>query len=300
MNYERIKDSVDIELLQNSHVVVVGAGGAKQLILNLARTGIGRLTVLDFDTVEDTNLVRQGYNQSDIGLHKVDAIGSKVQAINPFVDYEGITHNFLSMETDELDRIFQRADLLLFLTDSFDAQRFGNILALRYMKPAIWGGWYAKSRTAEIFFQVPDYTPGCFRCAVSSRYIANEKKVIPISSQCNTIFHSELLDSYLGFLALGILHRNRPDDVKECSTFFKGLLNEDGTLDWNFLHLKVHPHGGHQLFDTSYDSLGKRAQNFVPCWQKVEPELRPKYNYDCPDCKGILHELTLKTKSNEK
>ena len=300
MNYDRIQDSVDINLLQTTHIVIVGAGGAKQLILNLARTGIGKLTVLDFDTVEDTNIVRQGFNQSDIGKFKVDAIEEKVKAINPNVNYEGVTTNFLSMSTKELDRIFKDADMYLFLTDSFDAQSFGNILALGYLKPALWAGWYARSRTAEIFFQIPNYTPACFRCAVSSRYEVHEKQDVTITSQCNTVFHSELLDSYIGFLVLGILHRNQADKSKESTIFFDGLKDADGVLNWNFLHLKVHPLGGHALFDTSYDPLGKRAQNFVSCWQKVEPELRPKYGYDCPDCKGILNNLTFKSKGNAK
>lgn len=298
MNYKRINDSVDIALLQNTHIVVVGAGGAKHLILNLARTGIGKLTVLDIDTVEDTNIVRQGYDQGDIGKYKVDALKDKIERINPNLQFNGITKNFLSMHSSELDEVFGSGDMFLFLTDSFKAQSFGNVLALAYRKPALWAGWYAKSRTAEIFFQIPGYTPACFRCAVSSRYEAQEQKRIAISSHCNTIFHSELLDSYIGFLTLGILHRDQPDSSKEYATFFKGLLSDNGVLDWNFLHLKAHPLGGHPLFDSSYNPLGKRAQNFVSCWQKVEPELKPSYPFDCPDCKGLLNDLIIKTNPN--
>ncbi len=291
MNYDRIKDSVDVQLLNNTHIVVVGAGGAKHLIMNLARTGIGQLTVLDIDTVEDTNIVRQGYDQADIGKYKVDALREKVHRINPDVRYRGITENFLNMTTQELNNIFEDADLILMLTDSFDAQSCGNILALGYRKPALWAGWYARSRTAEIFFQIPGYTPACFRCAMSSRYRAQEQETVVVTSNCNTIFHSELLDSYVGLVVLGILHRGHPNSEKESTMFFNSLLNDDGTLDWSFLQLKVHPEGGNPLFNQSFSSLGRRAQNFTSCWQQVEPELKPKYPYDCPDCRGMLHEL---------
>jgi len=290
MNYSRITDSVAIDLLQQTHIVVVGAGGAKQLILNLARTGIGKLTVLDIDIVDDTNIVRQGYDQADIGTYKVDALETKIMRINPDVDYEGITEDFLTMSQDTLDTIFARADLYLFLTDCFKAQAYGNLLSLKYNRPALWAGWYAKSRTAELFFQIPRYTPACFRCAVSSRYKAQSKQEINISSQSNTIFHSALLDSYIGLLTLGILHRDYPDQTRESVRFFKGLLNKDDTLDWNFLQLKSHPDGGNPLFDTLYHPVGKHAQNFVACWQRIEPELRPKYQEDCPDCNGQLLE----------
>ena len=209
MDYSRIQDSVDMGLIRASHIVIVGAGGSYSLITSLARTGIGKLTVLDFDTVEPTNLVRQGYKQSDIGTFKVNALGVEVQSINPEVEYTGITKNFLEMNNEELDAIFFFFVLLLFLTDSFKAQAFGNILALRYNKTAIWSGWYEGSRTAELFFQVPDYTTACFRCACSSRYLANEKEEVKASSNSNTIFHSKLLDSFIGMMSLAILHRHK-------------------------------------------------------------------------------------------
>ena len=285
MNYSRIIDSVDIQLLADTHIVIVGAGGSYNLILNFARSGIGKLTVLDFDTVEDSNIVRQGYTHNDIERYKVEAVGERIAEINPDVEYEGIIENFLDMDDRELDRIFGSADMFLFLTDSFDAQALGNILALKYNTPALWAGWYARSRTAEIFFQIPAYTPACFRCAVSSRYEVQEQGTVKVSSNCNTIFHSELLDSYIGMLVLGILHREDLDTTKESSQLFKGLLDDDGILLWNFLHLKVHPLGGNPLFDEKYGPLAKHAQNFVSCWQAIEPD------YGCPDCKGALHEM---------
>ncbi|MBB3123318.1 hypothetical protein FHS04_000815 [Mesoflavibacter sabulilitoris] len=298
MNYSRITDSVDISLLQHTHIVVVGAGGSKQLILNLARTGIGALTVLDIDKVDATNIVRQGYDQADIGKYKVEALRDKIKRINPNTAYTGITKDFLSMTVKELDAVFKDADMFLFLTDAFKAQSYGNILALKYLKPALWAGWYAKSRTAEVFFQIPQFTPACFRCAVSSRYHIQEKETISVSSECNTIFHSALLDSYIGFLILGILHKGASDQTKESAAFFKGLLNDNGHLDWNFFQLKVHPDGGNPLFDKLFDSMGKSAHNFTSCWQRIEPELIPKYDYDCPDCKGVLLKL-INSNSNE-
>jgi len=57
------------------------------------------------------------------------------------------------MTDKELDDIFMEADIFLFLTDSFEAQSFGNILALKYGKPAIWAGYYEKSQCAEIVLQ---------------------------------------------------------------------------------------------------------------------------------------------------
>lgn len=299
MEYSRIQDSVDTFVLRHSHFVIVGAGGSYSLITSLARTGIGKLTVIDFDKVEDTNIVRQGFKQSDIGTFKVDALAQEVNSINPEVEFVGINKSFLEMTEEELDATFKDADLYLFLTDSFKAQAYGNIIALRYNKPAIWSGWYAQSRTAELFFQVPGHTSACFRCAASSRYKANEETEVIVSSNSNTIFHSMLLDSFIGMIALAILHRDkigfvRPSDLalrkaNEYELFWESMKDEKGTVP-NFFQFKAHPFGGNTLFDKAYFHLGKHSHNFVSYWQSADAELKINgYNYDCPDCNGSLH-----------
>lgn len=305
MDYSRIQDSVNIETIQNSKIVVVGAGGSYSLVTSLARCGVGQLTVLDFDTVEQTNIVRQGYKVSDIGSYKVDALKEEVEAINPEVNYIGITKNFLDMNDQELDAIFKEADLLLFLTDSFVAQAYGNVVALKYNKPAIWAGWYAQSRTAEVFFQTPGYTYSCFRCMASSRYMANQEQEVKVSSNSNTIFHSQLLDSFIGMLSLAILHTNpKPfipyyviskEHPNEYEAFWESLLDGKRNVPYNFFQFKVHPQGGNNLFDKSYKSLGMSAHNFVSHWQKAEAEIIDNgYSYNCPDCDGSLHEMATK------
>ncbi len=299
MDYSRIEDSVDINAVKQSHFVIVGAGGSYSLITSLARTGIGKLTVIDFDTVEQTNIVRQGYKQFDIGKFKVDALAQEVRSINPEVEFVGINKNFLELTDEELDRLFEDADLILLLTDSFKAQAYGNIVAIRYNKPAIWAGWYAQSRTAELFFQVPQHTSACFRCACSSRYLANEKQEVKVSSNSNTIFHSMLLDSFIGMLTMAILHRgghriNQPLDAasrkaNEYELFWENMKDEKGAVT-NFFQFKAHPSGGNTLFDNAYKHLSQNGHNFVSFWQYAEAELKINgYGYDCPDCKGNLH-----------
>lgn len=300
MDYSRIQDSVDINIVKHSHFVIVGAGGSYSLITSLARTGIGKLTVIDYDSVEETNIVRQGFKQSNIGTFKVDALAQEVNSINPEVEFVGINKSFLEMTEEELDATFKDADLCLFLTDSFKAQAYGNTIALRYNKPAIWAGWYRESITAELFFQVPEFTTACFRCACSSRYIANEKMEVQVSSNCNTIFHSMLLDSFIGMVSMGILHRSKenrigtplPDmSMKIYDLFWEHMKDEKRTsIPFNFFQFKVQSWGGNILFNKAYSHLGMHSHNFVSYWQRADAELKINgYNYDCPDCNGSLH-----------
>ena len=202
------------------------------------------------------------------------------------------------MTEREIKNHFKGADLVLSLTDSFNAQSGINLIALKYNIPTIWSGWYAKSRTAELFFQIPYFTESCFRCCMSARYIMNKKKEIKVSSNCNTIFHSQLLDGFIGFIALAILHRNHPvndgDESLEFAQFFNEMKNKNDIIEYNFFQFKVHPLGGNTLFDKAYKNSDMNSHNFVSYWQKIEAEI-PKNGYKlCPDCRGKLQKLTLK------
>jgi hypothetical protein len=281
-NFTRISEAVDVYFLQQTHIIGVGAGGAYCLYESLARSGLGKLTVLDFDTVDDVNLTRQGYETHQLGNKKVDALGEHLKKVNEGVDYKGITDNFLTMNDNELDTIFGNGDLFLFLTDSFPAQAFGNKLALRYGKPAIWAGFYERSQCAEIVFTIPGVTPGCFRCAVSPRYEAqaNSDNEIKVSSNCNTIFHSQVLDAYIGMLIMAILHNGSGE--YEFSNWF------GEKWDRNLLQLKIHPNYGSEvgtLFQRTFAPTEGRAFTFNSIFQKIEAECPPKYAA-CPDCGG--------------
>lgn len=281
-DYSRIEGAFNIKLLANTHIIVVGAGGSYSLNDAFARSGIGKLTVLDFDSVDERNITRQGYETEQIGKEKVLALQEHLEKVNSGLIFNGITKNFLEMNEMELDEIFGKADLFLFVTDSFKAQSFGNILALKYKKPAIWAGYYEKSHCAEIVFTIPGVTPACFRCAVSPRYKMQNNSIdeIKVSSDCNTIFHSQLLDSLIGILAMAILHNNVPG--YESSNWF------GNKWDRNLIQFKVHPQYGTQegsLFQRTFTMTEGRVFSFSSIFQKIEPEKPPKYEL-CPDCGG--------------
>jgi hypothetical protein len=162
---------------------------------------------------------------------------------------------------------------------NFYVQAKGNRVALKYQIPAIFAIVYEKSRCAEVTFTIPGVTPGCHRCAVSSRYKAYkngyENKVTSIS---NTIFHTHYLNSCLGLISLAILHQNTPNT--EFSNWF------GKCWERNLVQIRMHPNYGKKkdsLFDRTFN---KQDRVFVDAiWQFIEPESPPKYNR-CPDCSG--------------
>ena len=75
--------------LKKTRVCILGLGGlGSNVAVLLARSGIGSLKLVDFDTVEASNLNRQQYRISHIGLKKTEAMKSIIKEINPFVETE--------------------------------------------------------------------------------------------------------------------------------------------------------------------------------------------------------------------
>lgn len=88
-----------LENLKNSNVLVVGLGGVGSFAAEfIARAGVGKMTIVDGDTVDITNINRQlPALHSTVGQHKVDIVGDRLMDINPELDLTRI-NEFLSPE----------------------------------------------------------------------------------------------------------------------------------------------------------------------------------------------------------
>jgi tRNA A37 threonylcarbamoyladenosine dehydratase len=94
-----------IEKLQNAHVAVFGIGGVGSFAVEaLARSGVGKLTLIDFDTIDITNLNRQIHAlHSTVGRVKAEVMAERIHAINPDIKVEVIAE---MVTPDSLDRFF--------------------------------------------------------------------------------------------------------------------------------------------------------------------------------------------------
>ena len=79
MNVTEIADK-----LKNSTVGIAGLGGlGSNVAMALARSGIGRLIIVDFDEVEESNLNRQAYDMEQVGQRKTEALMYNIEKANP-------------------------------------------------------------------------------------------------------------------------------------------------------------------------------------------------------------------------
>lgn len=109
---------------QSATVAVCGLGGlGSNIAILLARAGIGRLILIDFDSVDITNLHRQQYNVAQIGMLKTDATAENLRLINPYAEIE--THTVKITEKNVIP-LLSKADIVC---EAFDGAEEKAMLA---------------------------------------------------------------------------------------------------------------------------------------------------------------------------
>ena len=109
---DKIQDKFDA-----ASVAVCGLGGlGSNVAVSLARAGVGRLILIDFDKVDVSNLHRQQYKAAQVGMHKTEALAANLQEIAPYIAVETYTErisedNFYSLlkEADAICEAFDNA-----------------------------------------------------------------------------------------------------------------------------------------------------------------------------------------------
>ncbi len=85
---ERFPEEIKVKL-KNASVAVAGLGGlGSNIAVMLARSGVGKLFLVDFDRVDVTNINRQAYFVSHIGMEKTTALREILEQINPYMNIE--------------------------------------------------------------------------------------------------------------------------------------------------------------------------------------------------------------------
>ena len=113
-------------------VAICGLGGlGSNIAIALARAGIGKLILIDFDRVDITNLHRQQYKASQIGLYKTEALAENLKEIAPYISLELHTERI----TEENAKVLlSDADIICEAFDSAEAKAMLTEIVLNEMK----------------------------------------------------------------------------------------------------------------------------------------------------------------------
>jgi sulfur carrier protein ThiS adenylyltransferase len=110
------RNSADIkEKIKMAVVGIAGCGGlGSNAAIALARIGVKKLIIVDFDKVEPSNLNRQQFFITDIGKNKTDALASYIRRVNPFV---GIEKQLIKLNLKNIYNIFEECPIVI---EAFD------------------------------------------------------------------------------------------------------------------------------------------------------------------------------------
>ena len=148
------------ERLKAASVLLVGAGGlGSPAALYLAAAGVGRIGLVEFDSVDASNLQRQVlYGTRDVGRPKLSAAEERLRDLNPRVTLE--THNTRLTSENALS-ILEPYDVIVDGTDNFPSRYLVNDACVLLGKPNVYGSIFRFEGQASVFWA--EHGP-CYRC----------------------------------------------------------------------------------------------------------------------------------------
>jgi adenylyltransferase/sulfurtransferase len=148
------------ERLAAARVLVIGAGGLGSPVLAyLAAAGVGRIMLIDDDTVDVTNLQRQIlYDTADVGASKAHRAAERLRALNPQIAIDALATRFDAANARELVRL---ADVVVDGSDTFSTRYLVNDACVLEGKPDVHGSIFRFDGQVSVFG-----APGgpCYRC----------------------------------------------------------------------------------------------------------------------------------------
>lgn len=149
------------EKLKASHVLIVGAGGlgcaASQY---LASAGVGKIILVDFDTISLSNLQRQIlYTDADMGKPKAEVAKARLQAINPNIEVQAVVKKCDDAEFAELIR---QVDIVVDCTDNIDVRNQLNLQCFQQKRPLVSGSAIRFEGQISVFTYAEN--EACYQC----------------------------------------------------------------------------------------------------------------------------------------
>jgi len=149
-----------------AHVALIGVGGlgcaAAQYLVS---SGLGKLTLCDFDTVAESNLARQIlYRQADLGRLKVEAATDILQNLNPKTRIQSIDRR---MTDEDMQTLFPACDLVIDASDNYGTRLAVNRSCLELKIPWIMASCIRME--GQVMLMRPDLpAQACYRCVYGS------------------------------------------------------------------------------------------------------------------------------------
>jgi molybdopterin-synthase adenylyltransferase len=148
--------------INDAQVLIIGAGGLGCACAPyLAAAGVGKISIMDHDFVDLTNLQRQIMHTTDrVGLAKVASAKSMLSALNPHIRIEAIQ---AKADLETLKDILPTVDVVVDCTDNFKTRHLINRLCVNFKKPLVFGAAIQFDGQVCVFNH-QDENAACYAC----------------------------------------------------------------------------------------------------------------------------------------
>jgi molybdopterin/thiamine biosynthesis adenylyltransferase len=190
--------------LLNSKILVVGAGGlGSPVLLYLAASGVGHITIIDDDDVKISNLQRQIlFDMNQLDSSKVSSAHERLRILNPDVSIDPLN---LRLTKDNVDSIGANHDLIIDCSDNFDTRYLLNDFCSRQKITLISGSIIYYDGQLYVFKSRQKEEYPCYRCLfpvqpqVNQAPTCAESAVLgPVPGVIGTMMAVEVLKELLG------------------------------------------------------------------------------------------------------
>lgn len=164
--YSRSKGLLETDILAEKEVGIVGLGsGGSPIAIELAKAGVGRFVLIDFDRLELANLARHVCGINDLGRFKTLAVRDAIQQKNPHAEVTTLEVD-VNKQRDECLRALSNVSLLICASDNDRSRFFLNEIALKHKTTTIFGRALTRAVGGDIL-RVRPFKGPCYSCLYS-------------------------------------------------------------------------------------------------------------------------------------
>lgn len=149
--------------LKASSVLLIGTGGlGSPTAMYLAAAGIGRMGLVDYDVVDESNIQRQViHGVSTVGISKLDSAEKRLKDLNPDIQID--KHN-VPLTSDNALEIMEPYDVIIDGTDNFPTRYLVNDACVKLGKPNVYGSIFRFDGQLSVFYADAHDEAPCYRC----------------------------------------------------------------------------------------------------------------------------------------
>lgn len=174
--YSRSRGLLETDVLAKKKVGIVGLGsGGSPIAVELAKAGIGKFVLIDFDRIELSNLARHICGINDLGRFKTFAVRDYILQKNPYAEITTCEID-VNEHQEECIKALKDVDIILCASDNDKSRFFLNDIALKNKIPAIFGRAITRAIGGDVLRVRPHVGP-CYNCLYSQNLRNTEEEI---------------------------------------------------------------------------------------------------------------------------